>query len=57
MGLGERDQAFEWLGKSCQMRVPQLTLINVDPAYDILTGDARFGEIVRRVGLAPRAGL
>jgi len=57
MGLGERDQAFEWPGKSCQMRIPQLTLINVDPAYDILTGDARFGEIVGRVGLAPRAGL
>jgi len=50
-GLGEKDQAFQWLGKSYQDREPRITRIKVDPLMDSLRSDPRFADLERRIGL------
>jgi hypothetical protein len=50
-GLGDKDQAFQWLEKSYQDREPRITRIKVDPLFDNLHSDPRFADLVRRVGL------
>jgi tetratricopeptide (TPR) repeat protein len=50
-GLGEKDQAFQWLEKSYQDRAQELTRLRVDPQVDSLRADPRFAGLVRRVGL------
>ncbi len=50
-GLGERDQAFQWLEKSYQDREPRITRLKVDPLLGDLHSDPRFADLVRRVGL------
>jgi serine/threonine protein kinase/Tfp pilus assembly protein PilF len=50
-GLGENDQAFEWLEKALVVRSEHLGWLKVDPRMDPLRADPRFDAIVRRVGL------
>jgi len=50
-GLGERDQAFQWLEKGYQNRSSHVNWIKVDPMLDNLRSDPRFVELVKRVGL------
>jgi TolB-like protein/Flp pilus assembly protein TadD len=50
-GLGDKDQAFQWLEKSYQAHEPKLTRIKVEPLLDNLHSDPRFGDLVRRIGL------
>ena len=50
-GLGEKDQAFQWLEKSYQAREPKITRIKVEPLLDNLRSDPRFADLVRRIGL------
>ncbi len=52
-GLGEKDQAFEWLEKGYEERSSQLTVIKVNPIYDSLRSDPRYEELLRRIGLQP----
>jgi serine/threonine-protein kinase len=52
-GLGENDQAFEWLEKAYNERHPYLTLIKVEPVFDSLRSDSRFADLLRRIGLKP----
>ena len=49
-GLGERDQAFEWLEVGYQERDGLLLTLNVDPAHDALRSDARFSNLLHRIG-------
>jgi TolB-like protein/Flp pilus assembly protein TadD len=51
-GLGENDQAFEWLEKAKTERDPFLVYIKTDPNFDTLRGDPRFDSLLRQVGLA-----
>jgi hypothetical protein len=51
LGLGENDQAFDWLEQAYKEHSNILELIKVDPELDPLRGDPRFAELVRRVGL------
>lgn len=50
-GLGEKDQAFEWLEKAYAARDKGLTYLKIDPCLDPLRSDPRFNELLRRVGL------
>ncbi len=51
IGLGNKDQAFEWLEKAYENREYMVPLLNVSPAYDSLRSDPRFDDLLRRVGL------
>jgi hypothetical protein len=52
IGLGETDQAFEWLEKAFEARDWQMALLNVEPLFDAVRPDPRFAALVERVGLA-----
>jgi TolB-like protein/DNA-binding winged helix-turn-helix (wHTH) protein/Tfp pilus assembly protein PilF len=49
--LGEKDAALRWLERSVESHTRDLIFLNVEPAYDSLRDDARFKDLVRRVGL------
>ena len=49
--LGERDDAFEWLEKAYDGRASLLVYLGLNPDFDILRGDRRFGDLLRRIGL------
>ena len=51
IGLGNKDQAFVWLEKAFQERSNYLVYLKVFPIVDPLRSDARFTDLVRRVGL------
>ena len=51
-GLGNRDKAFEWLERGYREGAVITELI-VDPRWDNLRTDARFGDLMKRVGLTP----
>ena len=54
VGLGEADQAFEWLEKACEERsFSMLMSLKAEPRLDTLRADPRFRDLVRRVGLSP----
>ena len=48
--LGEREAAFASLEKAYAEHDSQLQYIKVDPAFDSLRDDARFQDLLRRVG-------
>jgi len=48
-GLGEKDQAFEWLERAYKARDKGLTYLKVDPALDPLRSDPRFQDLLRRM--------
>ncbi len=50
-GLGERDQAFQWLEKAFQERADYLVYLKLEPIYDNLRPDPRFDDLLRRIGL------
>jgi serine/threonine-protein kinase len=49
--LGDRNRAFEYLQKGASDRSGWLVYLKVDPAFQPLSSDARFNELVRTVGL------
>jgi adenylate cyclase len=50
-GLGQKDQAFEWLDKAYQERSGWLAYLKVEPRLDNLRSDSRFTDLLKRVGL------
>jgi tetratricopeptide (TPR) repeat protein len=52
-GLGEQDKAFDWLEKAYAQREGRMTILKFAPEFDSLHADARFPELLRRIGLAP----
>jgi adenylate cyclase len=50
-GLADNDRAFEWFNRAYEERDCQLTALELDPMVDGLRGDARFQDLMRRVGL------
>ncbi|HEY0004256.1 MAG TPA: protein kinase [Pyrinomonadaceae bacterium] len=50
-GLGQKDEAFQWLETSYQNHSQNMTRLRVNPLLDNLRSDPRFDEMVRRVGL------
>jgi adenylate cyclase len=51
MGLGDRDQTFEWLNKTYDEYPFTLVFLKVDPRYDSLRSDPRFDALLRRMKL------
>ncbi|MDN5000863.1 tetratricopeptide repeat protein [Bradyrhizobium sp. GCM10027634] len=49
VGLGDRDAALDWLDKAYAIRFNPSILLR--PAFDPLRSDARFTELMRRIGL------
>jgi DNA-binding winged helix-turn-helix (wHTH) protein/TolB-like protein/Flp pilus assembly protein TadD len=53
-GLGQRDQAVQWLEQSYQDRAfADVGYIKVDPRFDSLHSDPRFAELLRAMGFRP----
>jgi TolB-like protein/DNA-binding winged helix-turn-helix (wHTH) protein/Flp pilus assembly protein TadD len=52
LGLGDKDRALTWLEKAYEDRDENMTLLNVDPAFDSLHADPRFTVLLRRIGLS-----
>ena len=50
-GLGEKDQALEWLEKAYQKRAAFLIYVGRQPQFDGLRSDPRFADLLRRIGL------
>ncbi len=51
--LGDTGQAFAWLEKAYQERSGWMPWLKHEPLLDSLHPDARFSELLRRVGLEP----
>src|SRR5207253_859132 len=51
--LGDKEQALHWLEKGYEERNPDFIELKVEPVLDVLRTDARFQDLLRRVGLAP----
>ena len=51
LGVGDKDATMRSLEKAYEQHSNAMTGLKVDPAYDPLRGDARFQELLRRVGL------
>ncbi len=50
MGLGEKDQAFEWLERAYEERSRSMIWLNVEARCDSLRSDPRFMALVGRIG-------
>lgn len=50
-GLGEQEQALDWLEKACHERDHALVRLVVNPWWDNLRSEPRFQKILRRIGL------
>ncbi|MGH8528000.1 MAG: TPR end-of-group domain-containing protein, partial [Gammaproteobacteria bacterium] len=51
VGLGEHDQAIRWLEEAYRDRYVAMAWLKVEPKFDVLRSDARFQDLLRRVGL------
>jgi len=51
LGLGHIDEVFTWLDKAYDERSSALPLLNVNPRFASLHGDARFKRLIGRLGL------
>ena len=48
--LGDKDEAFLWLNKASEAR-SGLFFLKVDPVFDPIRSDARYADLLRRMGL------
>jgi tetratricopeptide (TPR) repeat protein len=51
LGLGEIDEAFEWLRKGIEERSYWIVFLKMDPVYDEIRSDPRFQDLLRAVRL------
>ncbi len=49
--LADKEQAFVWLAKAERERNRLIFDVKLEPIYDSLRDDARFQDLMRRVGL------
>ncbi len=50
-GMGDKDRTLAWLQTAYAQHSNELTALKVNPAFDLLRGDPRFEDLLRRVGL------
>jgi eukaryotic-like serine/threonine-protein kinase len=53
IGLGNKDQAFACLERDYENHYTTMISLKSNPVYDPLRSDTRFGDLMRRVHLAP----
>jgi eukaryotic-like serine/threonine-protein kinase len=53
LGQSQVDHALDWLEKACDERATWMIFLNVNPIFDRLRAEPRFGEILKRMGLQP----
>ena len=51
LGIGDKSQTLYWLEKAYAQHSNTMTTLKVDPIFDPMRDDPRFGGLVRRVGL------
>ena len=51
VGLGDKVAALDLLERAYRERDTQMQFLKVDPHYDALRSEARFQDLMRRVGL------
>jgi tetratricopeptide (TPR) repeat protein len=51
--VGDNDRAFVWLARAYETHSDAMLYLRVNPAYDGLRSDPRFGDLLRRMRLAP----
>jgi TolB-like protein/DNA-binding winged helix-turn-helix (wHTH) protein/Flp pilus assembly protein TadD len=51
VGVNENDQAFVWLDRSVERRWGPFNEVKADPLFDPLRSDARYADLLRRIGL------
>ncbi len=51
--ISETDRAFYWLEKAYQERTGWMSWIKLEPLLGELQTDARFSDLLRRIGLQP----
>ena len=49
--LEQKDEGFDWLKKAFQDRCFELVSLNVDPRFDSIKADPRFGPLSDQLGL------
>jgi hypothetical protein len=49
-GLGDNEQALEWLEKACNERAVWIPFLKVDLKFDPLRSNPRFQELLKKVG-------
>jgi serine/threonine-protein kinase len=54
-GLGEIDEAFEWLEKAYQVHDTWMVFLAMLPQFETLHSDSRFADLLRRIALPPQA--
>jgi tetratricopeptide (TPR) repeat protein len=51
-GLGEKDEALQWLQKAYEEQSPWIPWLKVEPNFDALRSDPRFVGLLQSIGLA-----
>ncbi|NUM76799.1 protein kinase [candidate division KSB1 bacterium] len=51
VGLGDYEQAFEYLNKAYLDRSSEMILLQIEPALDPIRSDPRYAELCRKMGL------
>ena len=53
VGLGEREQALDWLEKAFVERDPNMVFLKFHSVWDPLRSDPRFQDLLRRMNFPP----
>jgi hypothetical protein len=51
IGLGDWDEAFDWLERAVDGRAWELPLLKADPAFEHLRQQSRFPKLLARLGM------
>jgi len=51
VGLGDKDQTFEWLQKALEDHSHWVIWLKCDPRFDSIRSDPRYADVMRRMGL------
>jgi len=51
LGMGHLEEALRWLEKAYEQHSNAMTMLKVEPIYDPVRNEAKFQELLRRVGL------